>query len=96
MGTNTLTISSQESRETCDGIYQLLRGEAAFAPPNWKDLVLEKCIRCVVHTPSEAEECSFPTVAAGACSLLSLRRTILGDSEWQARMQNERQKANKT
>jgi len=92
MSTNTLTISSQESRETCDDIYKVLRGEAAFAPPNWKDLVLEKCARCITRSPSEAEECSFPTTSSVACPLRELRREILSDAEWQKRVDSERQK----
>ena len=96
---NTITITSEQPKELTDDIYKVLRGEAAFAPPNWKEIILEKCIRCVTHTPSEAEQCTFPTTSgenAGACPLRELRREILSDAEWQARMQNERQKANKT
>ena len=105
---NTITITSEQPKELTDDIYKVLRGEAAFAPPNWKDLVLQKCLWCTRGTPSEdelsklseGEQIAFPAAFCEdnlvGCPLIQLRREILSDAEWQARMQNERQKANKT
>jgi hypothetical protein len=95
MSTNTITITSEQPKELCDEIYKVLRGEAAFAPPNWKDIVLQTCTRCVVHAPSEAEQCAFPTASAAPCPLRELRREILSDADWQQRVETERRKINK-
>jgi len=92
MSTNTITISSEQSKDQCDAVSLFLRGELELASKGWKDVILQKCIRCVTRSASEAEECSFPTVAAVACPLISLRREILSDAEWQKRVDSERQK----
>ena len=101
---NTIALTTEVPKQICDDVYKVLLGEAAFAPKNWKDIVLQKCVWCTRGTPSEdelsklseGEQIAFPAAFCEdnlvGCPLIQLRREILSDADWQQRVETERRK----